>query len=520
MNSREEATTELYRRREKALAMGGAAKIAAQHAKGHLTARERVDLLFDSGTFREIGLFAHSDRHEVGEDAAADAVVTGVGDVNGRKAVVVAIDATVFGGSNGRIGLRKQGHMNYLAESKGVPLIVLGDASGGRMPDMLDETFAEVNGLYEGEVIFGLRHRRARIPRVTAIMGTAYGDPAFYAAASDFVVMTEDSSIGLSGPPVVAGAMGIRVTDAELAGPDVSARLSGIAHSVHTDDAACIAELRTYLSYLPLNETLNPPVASDWSAPDFDPQALSTLVPDNFRRAYDVRKVIEAVVDADSFFELRKDYGRAVVAGLARVEGAPVVVVANQPLHRAGVADVDAIRKTTDLVELAESFRLPIVFLQDLPGVMIGPDAEKEGILRDAIGLLRAVTTATVPRVTVILRKAYGFGWVLYGGYPSGADYVVTWPDAQINFMALATGAIVVNKRLLDRVRAQEGDEAYQKLAADLAIEMNKGSETWRPAGRAAIHHVIEPSETRKAIIDGIYIGTSFLPSERRGQHR
>jgi propionyl-CoA carboxylase beta chain len=520
MTSRSEAQRELQRRREKTLGQGGPAKVAAQHAKGRLSARERVALLFDEGTFREIGMFAHSDRHEVGEDAAADGVVTGMGCIDGRRAVVVAIDVTVFGGSNGRIGLRKQGHMNYLAETKGVPLIVLGDASGGRMPDMLDETFAEVNGLYEGEVIFGLRHQRVRIPRVTAIMGNSYGDPSFYAAASDFVAMRTDASIGLSGPPVVAGALGARVSDAELAGPDVAAAGSGIAHVVLDDDEACIAAVRTFLSYLPTNDTQPGPVIPDWAPPVIAPADVSSHVPEDFRRAYDVHAVVDAVVDAGSFFELRRQFGRAVVVGLARVEGRSVLVVANQPNYRAGVADAEAIVKTRDAIRLAEAFDLPIVFLQDLPGVMIGPDSEREGILKYAIELLRAVTTATVPRVTVVLRKAYGFGWVLYGGYPSGADYVVAWPDAQINFMAPATGSAVVHRRRLEDVRAREGEDAYRSLAAELAAEMNKGSEVWRPAGRAAIHAVIDPGKTRQAVVDGIFIGDSAIPRHRRSQIR
>jgi propionyl-CoA carboxylase beta chain len=516
MTQREQAVKELERRRALALAQGGPEKVARHHARGHLTARERVDLLYDPGTFVEIGMFAHSDRTEVGESAPADGVVTGVGAINGRKAVVVAIDATVFGGSNGRIGLRKQGHMNFLAESKGVPLVVLGDMSGGRIPDMLDATFAEVNGTYEGEVIFGLRHRRARIPRVTAIMGTAYGDPAFYAAASDFVAMTESASIGLSGPPVVAGAMGVQVTDAQLGGPEVAAKESGIAHIVLPNDEACIEAIRTYLSYLPINDTVPAPHLAEWEPPRLDPARLAELVPEDFKRAYDMRTVIEGVVDADSFFEIRRDYGRAVVTGLARVEGRSVVVVANQPKFRAGVADVKALTKARDMVRLAESFDIPLVFLEDLPGVMVGPDSEREGILRYAIELLDAVTNATVPRVTVVLRKAYGFGWVLFGGYPSGADYVVAWPDAQVNFMAPATGAIVVNKRRLDEARRAGGDEAYRALAAKLAQEMDDDSSVFRPSGRAAIHSVIDPSETRRAIIDGIFVGESYLPKDRR----
>jgi acetyl-CoA carboxylase carboxyltransferase component len=516
MPTRDEALIELARRRARILAQGGQRRVAVQHARGHLTARERVDLLFDEGSFVEIGMFAHSDRPEVGEDAPADGVVTGVGTVEGTKAVVVAIDATVFGGSNGRIGLRKQGHMNFLAESKGVPLIVLGDMSGGRMPDMLEDTFAEVNGLYEGEVIFGVRHRRVRIPRVTAIMGTSYGDPSFYAAASDFVVMTENAAIGLSGPPVIAGAMGLKVTDADLGGPDVVARQSGLAHLVVVDDADCIDALRDFLKYLPPNDTLPPPYDENWLPPEGDGSRLVQLVPEDFQKPYDMRAVIEELVDLDSFFEIRPQYGPAVVAGLAHIEGRPVVLVGNQPHHMGGVPDASAIIKTRDLVRLGETFDLPIVFLHDLPGLMVGPTAEREGTLRFAVELLDVLTNATVPRVTVVLRKAYGFGWVLFGGYPSGADYVVAWPDAQVNFMSPATGAIVVNKRRLDEARRTGGESAYAVLAAEVAAEMNKGSEVWRPASRAAIHTIIEPHQTRQAIVDGLFVGDSYVPRDRR----
>lgn len=259
MISKSDAVNELERRRALALAQGGPERVARHHQRGALTARERVALLLDKGSFREIGMLAYSDVESIGESAAADAVVTGVGALDGRPVGVVAIDATTLGGSNGRIGLRKQGHLNYLAESKGIPLVVLGDASGGRMPDMLDATFAEANGLYEGETVFGLRHRRVRIPRVTGIMGTAYGDPSFYAAASDYVCMTAGSSMGLSGPPVVEGATGVRVSHAELAGPDVAAKCSGLAHAVAESDEACIANLKRFLSYLPTNSTLVPP---------------------------------------------------------------------------------------------------------------------------------------------------------------------------------------------------------------------------------------------------------------------
>jgi propionyl-CoA carboxylase beta chain len=471
-----------------------------------------VDLLFDQGSFREIGMHAHSDVPEIGAEAAADAVITGMGTVDGRPVVVVAIDATTLGGSNGRIGLRKQGHMNYLAEKKGVPLVVLGDSSGGRMPDMLDATFAEANGLYEGEVVFGLRHRRVRIPRVTAIMGPSYGDPSFYGAASDFVCMTKSSSMGLSGPPVVEGAIGVRVTHEELAGPDVVAKTSGLVHSIVDDDPSCIATARRFLSYMPTNSAIEPPRAADWRPPEADPMSLYELVPDNFRRAYDVRKVIDVVVDQDSFLEVLNRFGRTVVGGLARMEGAPVVLVANQPSHMAGVADDEGLQKARALVDLANGFGLPIVFLQDLPGVMVGPEVERRGILRHAISILSALSNVDVPMVTVILRKAYGFGWVLFGGYPSGADYVVAWPNAQIGFMAPETGARVIHRREIERRRAQDGADAANAYVTEAAALIAHASEPWAPASRAALHDVIRPEETRKAILDGLFIGKSWIP--------
>lgn len=517
MATKAEGIAELERRQKLALEQGGEQRVARQHSNGRLTARERVDYLLDEGSFVEIGMLAHSDRPEVGEGAAADAVVTGAGTIDGRKVVLIAIDSTVFGGSNGRIGLRKQGHMNYLAEKKGVPLIVLGDASGGRIPDMLEDTFAEVNGLYEGEVVFGLRHGRVKIPRITAIMGNAYGDPSFYGAASDYVCMTRTSAMGLAGPAVVLGATGVRLSDAELAGPEVVANESGLVHAVFEDDEKCLDAVRRFLSFLPLNSTLVAPVDQEWKDPEISAESLYTIVPDAFNRAYDVREVIRAVVDGGSFFEVHEDYGRAVVGGLARMEGRPVVVVANQPIYQAGVADDQAILKTKGLVTLATNFDLPIVFLQDLPGAMVGPDVERRGILRAAIDLLRVVSLSSVPKVTVILRKAYGFGWVLFGGYPSGADYVVAWPNAEINFMAPDTGAIVLHNRKLQEIRQRDGDEAAEAFFKEASSELHRSSEAWRPASRAALHDIIRPEDTRRAILRGIFIGESHIDQRGHG---
>lgn len=246
--------------------------------------------------------------------------------------------------------------------------------------------------------------------------------------------------------------------------------------------------------------------------------SLYAIVPDDFRRAYDVRRVIAVVADSESFFEIHALFGQAIVGGFARLEGRPVVVIANQPMRQAGVANNDALEKAGQLIRLADSFGLPIVFLQDLPGVMVGPEVERRGILRQAIAVLDAISAADVPMVTIILRKAYGFGWVLFGGYPSGADYVVAWPNAEIGFMSPATGALVLNRREIERLREEEGDDAARDFTSRISGEFSRASEPWWPAGRAALHNVIRPEDTRSAILDGLFIGESRIsPLPPRG---
>jgi methylmalonyl-CoA decarboxylase subunit alpha len=511
MPTKREAVLDLERRKAQALGQGGAERVARHRSSGRLTARERLDELLDPGSLREIGLLAHSDRTEVGEAAAADAVITGIGTIDGRRVAVLAVDSTVLGGSTGRISIRKQAHVHYLAESKGIPLVVLGDASGGRLPDLLDATFAEQGGTFAGDDTFGFRHRRSRIPKVTAVLGTSYGDPSFYAAASDLVVITPASSVGAAGPAVLLGATGVVLSNEELAGYDVAGKGSGLIHVQVPDERDALSSIRRFLSYLPANSTQAPPVSTDWNGPATAPEALYDIVPDDFNRAYDSRKVIAAVVDDGSFFEIRRDWGRTIVAGLARMEGQPIALAASQPMHNAGAIDNDGIQKLIELVDLADDFGLPVVCLQDLPGVMIGREVERQGIARRIVQVMRRLNECTVPRVTVVIRKGYGFGWTIMGGYPSGADYIVAWPNAEVGFMAPGTAAPVMYKRELEAAAAEHGPEAAKKLARRLAAEVSGEFAPWGTAGRAAIHDVIRPEDTRRAVLDGLFIGRSEI---------
>ncbi|MCW3011396.1 MAG: hypothetical protein JWO90_1800 [Solirubrobacterales bacterium] len=504
-----EGTAELERRRALALGMGGPERLAALAAKGRLNARERVHALLDEGSFVELGMLAHSDRPEVGERAPADAAVTGVGTVDGRKVCVIANDATVMAGSTGKVGARKQGQIMSLAGRKGYPLLMLGDANGGRLPDLLGSDFGASAGTDEGEHFLGLRVAGDRIPRVTAILGNAYGDPAFWAGSSDFVVMAEGASVALSGPSLVASSTGADTTHDMLGGADMTVRTTGVVSRLEPSEADALAAVRRFLSYLPSNATLPAPTAPAVT-PATPPDALGDLVPDRGRRGYDVRKVIDGVVDGGSFFELHPQFARSLVAGLARVDGRPVGVLANQPKHRGGVLDVPAIVKATRLVDLCTAFGLPLVFLQDLPGVLVGVESERLGVAQRLLELFTAIARSPVPKVTVVLRKAFGFGYIVLGGAPMGTDYVVAWPNAEIGFMSAENAVQVVHHRRLQAVRAEHGEEAARQLAAQLELDVHRAFAPWQAASQSFIHDVIRPDETRAAVVRGLFIGSGY----------
>jgi acetyl-CoA carboxylase carboxyltransferase component len=500
---------ELERRRALADAMGGPERVATHHASGRLTARERVAGLVDPSSFVELGRLAHSDRPEVGERAAADASITGVGTVEGRKVGVIANDATVLAGTTGKVGSRKQGQIMSLAARKGYPLVMLGDANGGRLPDLLGSDFAAAAGGDEGEHFLGVRVTGDRIPRVTAILGNAYGDPTFWAGSSDFVVMVKGGSVALSGPSLVGSSTGAASTHAELGGEKISARTTGLVHRMVDTEPAAFAAIRAFLAYLPSNATLPPPAAPPAAAatPGAD---LYEIVPDRSRRGYDVKKVIDAVLDAGSFFELHDVWARNLVVGLGRVEGRAVGVVANQPKFRGGVLDADAIVKATRFALLCEGFGLPLIVLQDLPGVMIGLEAERLGVAQKLIALYTAIARSTVPKVTVILRKAFGFGYMALAGPNMGTDYVVAWANAEIGFMSADNAVQVVHHKRIRAALEHEGEAAAQELARVLEIEMHNAFAPWTAATQSHIHDVIAPEETRQAVIDGLFVGSGY----------
>lgn len=504
-----EALAELDRRRAFAAAQGGEQRVARQHARGRLTARERVALVADEGSFVEYGQLALSAVKKDAGKTPADGIVTGVAQVDGRKCAVVAFDATVLAGTMGEVAGHKQGLIAYLASDKGYPTVMLGDSGGARLPDLLTSNFMGEGGGIEGENLFGIRAETVRIPRVAACLGNTTGDPALWAAFADFAVMPSSCTVGLTGPSLVGAAIGEKVEQELLGGPALTAKKTGIVSKVVETEQECFTAIKQFLSYLPSNANLPAPLAEP-RPPKLDPEKLYEIVPENFRMAYNMRRVLDAIVDEDSFFELHELFGPCLLAGLARIEGQPVGILANQPNVKAGTLDASALRKAKKLVDLCNGFGLPIVFLQDLPGTMIGSDAEKEGIAVWQMELYKSLAKVKVPRVSVIVRKASGFGWLSMGGGALGTDYICAWPNAKLMFMDAHNAAQLLYRKEIDAVREESGSQAVREFIEKKAAEIEDDSAPWGAAEKGYIHDVIKPDETRDAIARGLFVATGY----------
>jgi acetyl-CoA carboxylase carboxyltransferase component len=491
---------ELERLRSEALAMGGPERVARHKASGRLTARERIDLLVDPDTFYEIGLLADA-QHRRDEPAAADAVVGGFARVDGRKICVLAVDATVMAGTTGQVNMLKQNRLAQFAGRKGLPLICLSDSDGGRIPDVMGWRFSGLP--FDFATFVQTPAGCPEIPRLVAVLGTSFGDAALHASMGHYVVLTQDAAIALVGPPVVASAIGEVLTAEELGGPRVATEQSGYAHAAAEDDAAAIASLRRALSYLPDHADQPAPVVAS-RPPARDPAELATLVPTDPRQAYDMRRVLEAVVDADSLLPWKERYGAGLFTALGRLDGQPVGVAASQPLHLAGALDAAALEKLVELVELCDTFNLPLLFFQDVPGLMVGSEAERNGILTAYEGVVARLARATVPKLVVVVRKAYGGGHFALGGRPTHPDLLLAWPTAELGFMSPETGVRTVHRRRLDDVLAADGSAAHDALVGELQADWAHESEPWEAAKHLFLDDVIDPRRTREALAAGL----------------
>jgi acetyl-CoA carboxylase carboxyltransferase component len=464
----------LQGRKAAARAMGGDERLKKHRAGGRLDARARIDHLLDPGTFQELGTLVG------GEEAPADAVVTGSGRIDGRPVMVAAEDFTVKAGTISQAANSKRYRVAELARGDQVPLIMMLEGAGFRA-DGRGHARTPTDLLAQARC-------SGRVPLVTAVLGASAGHGALVAPISDFTVMSRHASVFTAGPPVVLESIGEQITKEELGGPGV-ALPSGLIHNVAEDDAAALALVRSYLAYFPSSAWSYPPQVDDGDTERRPVPELLDIVPRNGRRVYDMHKVIEAVVDAGSAFEVQPAYGKCIITALCRLGGHPVAVVANQPLVLAGAIDADGAEKAAHFITVADSFHLPLIFLSDNPGVMPGSRSEREGILRSGARMYAAQTLATTPKFELTLRKAYGFGSMVMGMIAfDGQSGVFAFPGATMGAMGAAA---------MSRARGADEDEAA--MLRRMEIEAS-----FRSAEGLGFDELIDPAETRNVLLHSL----------------
>ncbi|HMJ38648.1 MAG TPA: acyl-CoA carboxylase subunit beta [Verrucomicrobiae bacterium] len=492
--------SELKAKRQKNLAMGGEEKIKKQHERGKLTVRERIDLLFDKDTFVEFGLLAHQQQVRGGAEidpdgTPADGVVTGHGMVGGRQVWVIAYDFTVMAGSMGAVGEQfKAARVRELALRYRKPIVWLLDSAGARIQEAAGSTFAGTGYLFADQVVMS-----GVIPQVAAMLGPCSAGTAYIPGLADFVPMVkETSSMSLGGARLVKAATGEDVSDHDMGGSQVHCYESGVGDNEVADDRECIETVRKFLSYFPSNNTEAAPFHDNGDPADRSVDGLEKIVPVNPRAAYDVRRVVKAVFDHDSWFEVKPAWAKNIVIGLARAGGHAVGVVANQPMQKGGILDSDAADKAARFIRMCDAFNVPLVYLMDVPGFLVGSQVEKQGIIRHGAKMLYATSEATVPKITVIMRKAYGAGYYVMCGKGYEPDVLVAWPFAEISVMG-PEGAvnIIFNKQI-------EASDDPETTRAQMIDAIRAQINPYLAAGWAMIDDVIDPSETRRVIIRGI----------------
>ncbi|HVH66044.1 MAG TPA: acyl-CoA carboxylase subunit beta [Candidatus Acidoferrum sp.] len=492
-----ESVEDLKRRRDRVRAMGGQEAIAKQHDRKKLTARERVELLCDPGSFAEFGMLAHAHSLHTAEVAAektpADGVVTGQGMIDGRPCCIAAYDFTVLAGSMGMVGELKVARMRELAMKNRVPMIWLLDSAGARIQETAGSTFAGTGALFYDQV-----QMSGVIPQVAAMLGPCAAGTAYIPGLADFVPMVKGtSSMSLGGARLVKASTGEDVTDIEMGGSQVHCYVSGVGDIEVDDDRACLGAVREFLGYLPSSNREPPPSKATTDPVDRRLDGLDDLVPTNPRQGYDMRRLVQRIVDDGHFFEIKPTWARNIVTGFGRLGGRSVGVVANQPMHLGGILDMNAADKAARFIRMCDAFNVPLLFLQDVPGFMVGSNVEKEGIIRHGAKMLYAVSEATVPKVTVVVRKAYGAGYFVMCGRGYQPDLIVAWPTAEISVMG-PEGA--VNILFNKQVEASADPEATR---AALIGEVRKSIDPYIAASWAYIDDIIDPEETRAVVIRG-----------------
>jgi len=477
---------ELAAREAKALAMGGADKLARRKAAGILNARERIARLCDPASFIESGLLGISASNPADRDrSAADGKIAGFGKIEEREAAVLANDFTTMGASSSATNGRKIAHLKSVATRRGLPMVFLGESSGARMPDHMG---SRGMGTLLGND--GTQYQRLReTPWAAACLGLSYGSSSWYSVLSDFNVMRKGAVLAVSSPLLASLAIKEQVDPEEMGGWKLHAEVTGFADLVVDSDEAAIDAIKAFLSYLPSHHNEAPPARAVAAGSGDAMRDVLTLLPASRTQVYDVRKIVRAIVDAGSFFELKARFGKVAVTGLARLDGRTVGVIANNPLYKGGAMDSDACEKIASMIVLCDSFNIPIVMLVDTPGFVIGTEAERRRAPGKIMNVMNALALVTVPKLAVILRKSYGQAYLNMGG-GRNSDEVAAWPTAEVSFMDPQFAVKVVHG--LD-----PGQPGFDEALA----RMDRDSEPWDMAGVYAVQSVIRPQETRDYLI-------------------
>lgn len=509
---------ELEARRERILEMGGARRVERQHARGKLTARERLARFYDGGAFFEVGQHGTSMGMFGGgadDKPPADGVICAFGEVDGRMVVAIAYDFTVKGGSIGFIGETKMARMRSMALHGRWPIVWFVDSAGARIdpggvhPDMVS-LFAGTGQLFHEQIrLSGV------VPQVAAMVGPGAAGTAYVPGLADFVPMVKGvGSMALAGPALVKATTGQAIDEQELGGSKVHCEVSGVGDLEVDDDDAAIAVVKRYLSFLPSRAGEAPPVIACDDPTDRREESLLDVLPESSRRAYDMYEIVRAVVDHGDILDIKPRFARSLITCFARIGGRSVGVLANQPKHMSGALDNDSADKAARFIQICDAFDVPLVFLQDVPGFMVGRHVEHQGIIRHGAKMLHVMSAATVPKITVIVRKAYGAGYYVMCGRAFEPDLIVAWPTAEISVMG-AEGMLSIAGRKMWGDAAPPPEVREQILSV-----IRQNIDVYKTAGWGLVDDVIDPRDTRRVIAAGLALAASKPtppPHRKRG---
>jgi acetyl-CoA carboxylase carboxyltransferase component len=519
MPTMREMISELEARRTRVRDMGGAARVAKQHSRGKMTARERLAALFDDGVFFEVGMHGTQMGLAAGPDGtdkpAADAVVTTFGKVDGRMVCAAAYDFTVKGGSIGYTGEEKVTRLRSMSLKGRWPMVWLIDSGGARIdpgsshPDMLS-VFAGTGHLFREQVIMS-----GVVPQVAAMVGPGAAGTAYIPGLADYVPMVKGiGSLALGGPSLVKAATGQDISEQDLGGSKIHNEASGVGDGEFADDAACLLAVKKYLSYLPSNRDELPPDVPCDDPVDRRDDSLLDLLPESTRKPYDMYKLLAVVVDHGELFDIKPRFARSLITAFARIGGKSVGIVANQPMHLGGILDNDSADKAAHFIQICDAFNVPLVFFQDVPGFMVGSKVEHAGIIRHGAKMLHVMSAATVPKLTVVVRKAYGAGYYVMCGRAYEPDLIVSWPTAEISVMGAEGMVGIAAKKLFG------SDEPPPEMRKSVVDAIQKNIDVYKVAGWGLVDDVIDPRDTRRVLAWGLELARHKhveRPARKRG---